>query len=397
MKKKVISNLLDYLNLRDIGVLEITFALTPMLCGFTFGGLPLSLLMWVVLLVELVIIRKGIKQQSFKPLVVFIVYWVLHEAVYLMVDDVNLNGLIEQLIFFVSVFALFPNLNLSKLKGSLNWVALLAIAGLLFQWSSIARGNMVHQLAIPGLTLDIDIIEKSSLRPSSFFQEPAAYVSFMICPLYFALIDKKYIWAISMILSIFLTTSTTGLLISFIMLGVSFLGSGKVKLSSVIFGGVLIGVLYLALTNLEAFNYGLDKLENTDAESNVRLSQGRYIVSTMETGEYIFGAPFTTPYNYCMAGRATDVIYYGKSVYMPTLWQMILLYGVVGLIIYLNVYLQILKKDRRTLTLIIALCSVLFSSCYFLGVNYIFTLIILLVMVRDRNTRKKIPVKNMVS
>ena len=118
MKKKVISNLLDYLNLRDIGVLEITFALIPMLCGFTFGGLPLSLLMWVVLLVELVIIRKGIKPQSFKPLVAFIVYWVLHEAVYLMVDDVNLNGLIEQLIFFVSVFALFPNLNLSKLKGS---------------------------------------------------------------------------------------------------------------------------------------------------------------------------------------------------------------------------------------------------------------------------------------
>lgn len=378
-----IGSLLDYLYLRDVGLLEMTFALTPLLCGYNISNLPLSLLMWVFLLTVVLFQRKVNRPQMFRPLVFLVVYWGIHEVFIILSDDVNMNGVIAQLIYFASVFALYPNININKLKGCLNWVAIISIVGLLYQWGDIASGNLVHQLEIPGLTTEIDLAEKVSLRPSSFYAEPAAYVTFMICPLYFALMDKKYIWAIGMILSIFLTTSTTGLIVSFVMLGVSFMSSGKMKPITIIMGAVVIGVLYFALTNLEAFLFGLEKLENTDTESNVRLTQGRYVVSTMNPGEYVFGVPYSTAYNYCQTGRATDVVYYGKSVYMSTFWQMILLYGITGLILYLNIYFQIFRQCRRTLTLIVALCAVLFSSTYVMGVYYIFTLIILLAVTMD--------------
>lgn len=379
--KKKVKIFVDYLNLRDVGLLEMTFALALMLSGFSLGGLPLSVLMWVILLAIVVLQGKMNNFRVYKPLLYLVVYWALHQVVILIADGVNLNVHIQQLIYFAAVFALFPNINIPKLKGCMNWVALISIAGLLYQWSEIARGNMVHQLEIPGLVLDSESIEKMSLRPSSFFQEPSAYTIFMICPLYFALMEKKYVWGISLILSIFLTTSTTGLIISFVILGASFISTGMLKVKSILLGASLVGVLYFALTNLEAFEAGVDKLENTDAETNVRLTQGRYVVSTMEPSEYVFGVPYSSAYSYCKAGRATNVRYFGESVYMPTFWYMLLLYGVVGLILYLNIYIQILRQSRRTFTLIFALCSVLFSSSYTMGIYFIFPLIILLVVV----------------
>jgi len=373
-----VRKIIEYLHLKDVGLLEMTFALTPMLCGYTISNLTLSLLMWMILLFMVLLQRKVKKPQLFKPLIFLVAYWVVHEVFIILCDDVNMNGVIAQFIYFAAVFTLYPNINIIKLKGSLNWVAIISIVGLLYQWGDIATGNLVHQLEIPGLTTEVDTLEKVSLRPSSFYAEPAAYVAYMICPLYFALMDKKYIWAIGMILSIFLTTSTTGLIVSFIMLGVSILSFGKMKPTTIVLGAILIGVLYLALTNLEAFQFGLEKLENTDTENNVRLAQGRYVVSTMNPGEYVFGVPYSTAYNYCQTGRATEVVYYGKSVYMSTFWQMILLYGAIGLILYLNIYIQIFKQCHRTLTLLAALCAVLFSSTYMMGVYFIFTLIILL-------------------
>lgn len=382
-----ILNIPQYLNLNKVGLLEIVFALVPLLSGYGLGSLPLSVLIWVLLLVIVLIKGKIGHIRDFMAFKIFVIFWILHQILIFAVDDVNLNGFLSTLLYFVAVFVLYPNLDMEKLKGSLNWVALISIIGLLYQWTDIMRGEMVHPLELPGLTMAESRLTTESLRPSSFFMEPASYVAFMCCPLLFALNDRKYIWATTIILSMFLTTSTTGLIVSFIMLGVSFLSGKKVRLSGII-PIIVIGVgLMYALTNWDVFDYGVNKLETIDTETNVRLTQGPYVVSTMKPEEYIIGVPYSTSYRYCKDGRASDVAYYGDNVYMSTFWQMLLLYGIIGLLLYLNVYFQIAKRCRQTLPLIAALTAVLFSSGYGTGIIYVFTLIVLLCILYNNDNQ----------
>lgn len=373
--------ILDYLNLRNVGLLEMLFALTPILMGFNLGPIPLSALMWVVM-IGVVALQKGkLKLKNFKPLMWFIIYWFVHQLFLLFVTNFNVNTLIVQVVYFAAVFFLYPVMDLGKMRGSFNWVAIISILGLLYQWADVAQGNGVHPLEIPGLTMPEGRMEHLILRPSSFYMEPAAYVAYMICPIALALVDKKYIWAILMILSVFLTTSTTGIVLSFILL-VASLFANKAKGSSMLIVLVVGAGMVYALNTLEEFSAGVEKLENTDASTSVRLSQGIHVVQTMHTNEYIFGVPYSDAYNYCKSGRCTDVEYYGESVYMPTFWDLILRFGIVGLILYLSIYVKILRMSKKTIPLCVALLSTMFSSGYSIGPMFVFTLIVLLVMAR---------------
>lgn len=385
----IIRNILEYLLLNKVGCLEIVFAVTLLLSGFSFLGLPLSVLMWVILINVVVVEKKKVVFKGFKPLTIFVIYWALHDVLLMSIADVNLGRFIAQSIYFVAIPLVYPNLNIEKLKGALNWVALVAIAGLLYQWYLISTGDTIHPLEIPGLNMSKDRLETFSIRPSSFFMEPAAYVAFMICPLAFSLIDKKYVWTIVIVLSIFLTTSTTGLVLSFVALGTSLLGE-RTRVGSWIMVGIMSVGLFYALTHIEAFQVGVEKLENTD-NTNVRLAQGQNVVSTMRPSEFVFGAPYGSPYHYCKAGRATDVEYLGENVYMSTFWFMILQYGIIGLILYLLIYFKILKTSRKTWPLLFCLLITLFSDSDNFSINFCYRLIILLVILENaKNTNNQL-------
>jgi len=372
-------HLIRYLNLSNIGGIEFVFALTPILMGFSIGGIPLSFLMWIILIIMVFLKNKHFKLKDFKPLTVFIVYWALHQFLLLFIADVNFNSIIAQLLYFAAVYFLYPSLSPQKLRGAMNWVAIISIAGLLYQWSEIMRGGFVHPLEIPGLEMPEDRLETMSFRPSSFYMEPAAYVSFMVCPLALSLIDKKYIWSIVIILSIFLTTSTTGLLLSFIMLAVSLAANNARISSGIIVVAIGLGLFYI-LNNSELFGAGIEKIENTEASTNVRLSQGPNVVNSMRPSEFVFGVPYSSAYNYCKAGRFTDVMYYGESVYMATFWNMILLYGFVGLILYLFIYWKLFRMSRLIWPILLGVCVTLFSDPDFIYGSYVYKLIFMLVI-----------------
>lgn len=369
--------IINYLHLRETGSLEILFALAPLLGGFGLWGIPLSSLIWVILLTITITRGKTRGTDLFKPILFFVLYWLIHELIIAIVDKVSLFGIISNMVYFVVIIFLYSRINIRKLIGSLNWVAIIVIMGLLYQWLIIVGGGVVHPLEIPGLTMSETRLLREMVRPSSFFMEPQACVSFMIFPLAFSLIERKYIWTVILILSIFLTTSTTGLVVSFVLLGMSIFGTGKFKLYRTLFILLIGAGLFYALTNIEAFQYGVDKFENTDIEQNIRLVQGPYIVSTMTSGEMIFGAPYGSAYRYCLV-RAHNVVFYGESVFMSTFWLMILRFGIVGLVLYLNVYYQLLRKTRLIMPLVVCIIAMLFSNPDGIGSTYTFSLILLL-------------------
>lgn len=379
----MVHKIVDYLNLRDVGLFELFYASIFILSAYSLYGIPLSAVLWVLFAFLLLFKKKQNCITSSKPLIYLAVYCILHEFVYLFIANGNFNAFILQIAYFWCIYKAPSIIDVNKFKGAINWIAIISMGGLLYQWAIIASGGDVRPIGLPFLEMSENRLEVFSIRPSSFFMEPAAFVAFMYAPLAFSLIDKKYIWTFIIILANFLTTSTTGILTSFILLGVYVFTqkvSFKVRLLVIMLGAIL----FVSLTNVEAFQAGVSKLEETDTESNIRLAQGPYIVSTMHQHEYLFGAAYHDAFHYCLAGRAPMVVFYTESVFMSTFWLILLHYGVTGMILYLLFYYRFIKIDRATLPLIVCLVATMFSSGYGVGPNFVYTSIILFMIVQSK-------------
>lgn len=374
----MISKILDYLNIRQAGGIELFFSTLLIFSAYSFNGIPLQVVLWCLLFV-LLLTKKKCKRNVFRPLVILFVYILIHDFIYLFIANGNVNAFIMQIVYFGCMIMAINVFDINKLKGSLNVIAIISLNGLLYQWGIIAAGGGVHPIEIPFLDMEKNRLESFSVRPSSFFMEPAAYVEFMYIPLMFSLIDKKFIWTAIIIISEFLTTSTTGLLTSFIML-IAYIFTQKVSIKIRLFTLLLGGAMLFSLTHVEAFKGSTEKLDNTDVETNVRLTQGPYVVSTMNREEIICGAPYSSAYQYCSSGRAPYVVYYGKEVYMSTTWRLILIYGFIGLYLYLLFYYKIIRENRETIPLVACLIVIMFSSGFGVGLSFVYSGIPLLLL-----------------
>ena len=371
--------IIDYLNLRQVGGLELFFALSMVLSAYSFMGIPMQVILWGGLFAMLFFKRRSVSFSAFRPLLVLAIFVLIHDFLYLFIANGNLNAFIMQILYFGCMLMAVNVFNIEKLKGSLNLVAIISMIGLFYQWRIIAAGGDVRPIQIPFLEMSQNRLATFSIRPSSFFMEPAAYVAFMYIPLAFSLIERKFVWTAAIILSEFLTTSTTGLLTSFIML-IVYVFTQKVNFKIRLLT-VLMGVrVVFALTYFEVFQTGVNKLENTDVETNMRLVQGPYVVSTMKSEEMIFGVPYHNAYEYCLDGRAPNVVFYKEEVYMSTTWILILKYGFVGLFLYLLFYYRIARGNRQALPLVICLVATMFSSGYGLSGTFVYTGIPLLLL-----------------
>ncbi len=375
--------IINYLQLNQVGGLELLFAFTPMLSGYGFMGYPLSLLLLPILLFMAMKKRTGTRYEVFKPVMILLIYVAVHDLVLVLSLGKNFFGYINTLLYLVSILYISPVLNFEKLKGSLNWACLVAIGGLLYQFNLVMAGQEVRPLDIPFLEMSEHRMEALSRRPSSFFMEPAAYTSFMFVPMALALIYRQYVWMGLLVFCVFLTGSTTGLLTSFIMIGVYALTQG-LKKRYILLMLAMGAVMFYSLENVSIFETGVTKLQETDVETNMRLAQGPYVVSTMDPGEYPLGVFYKGPYDYCLS-RATRVHFYTEEVYMSTFWYMILVYGIIGLLLYLNVYWKLFRKSRLLLPLIVVLLALLFSSGYSLGSAFMFTTISMLAVVYNKD------------
>lgn len=368
--------------LKDFGFAELLVALLPILCAYYLGPVPFSF--WILLLLSIVSLIKGkhIDIIMMKPLIVFFVFYVIHETILLFfADSFNINNRIETVVSILSILFIVPLLNFNKLKAALNFISLICVIGLLYQYSIIFSGGLVHPLEVPGLHMVESRLLTETNRPSSFFMEPAAYSFYMYAPILISLLDKRYIWTGILIFSVFLTSSTTGLFASFIILGVYMITNGIFKGRSIIVF-LLVVVLFLTLTNTAFFEVGINKYENTDFETSVRIWQGPTIVGTMHFEEMIFGVPYGDVMDYVKAGRIPVTMLYGdgKDVFMSTIWLVFFKFGIVGLVFYLSIFYRIAKNCKLVLPLVFCLFVVMFTGSMYLGGWFVFYLIILYLM-----------------
>lgn len=376
---------------KELGLAEMLVALLPILGAYYLGPVPFSFWILLVLSVVSMFMGKRINMQMMKPLFVFFVYFSIHEVLVLIVaDSFNINNRIETSVSILSILFIVPLLNLNKLKACLYFVAVVCIIGLLYQYIIVVAGGTVHPLEIPGLQMPEFRLLTETNRPSSFFMEPAAYAFYMYAPIFLSLMDRRFIWTAILILSVFLSSSTTGLFASFIILVVYLISQGSFKgraikgrtiTTSIAIVGI-VALMVMSLLYTDYFSIGIEKLNNTNFETNVRIWQGPMIVKTMRYSEMIFGVPYGDVMDYVRDGRVQTSLLYGEGtdVFMSTIWRVIFKLGIVGLLLYLNIFYRIVKDFKLVLPLILCLFVVMFTGSMYLGGWFVFYVIMLYLM-----------------
>ena len=365
--------IIKYLELNQIGVLELLFAAYLIFISYHIGTIPGQFLFILIMDVVVLLKRGKFDLRMTRGLTLFFVYYVLHQIGGLFLGGSNSslfwNMTATSIFCILSIYYIFPNINLNKLFGSLNWIAIISIIGVVYHFGIIQTGGEISKIQLPFLTSEVDDIRLLD-RPSSFYNEPAAFCGFMYMPLALSLYKKKYFWSTVIILSLFLSTSTTGLIVSFLMLGVYALTQSLNKKYKIL---LIFGMVALAavLVNFSVFSKSVEKLQSVDTETNIRLAQGPIIVADMDKSNLLFGVPYATAYAYYEQEHVNlPVVIYGDNLYMSSFWLIILLLGVVGLILYVNVYIQLARKYIIALPYLIMLIAVLFSDPTYTGGDY---------------------------
>ncbi len=210
----------------------------------------------------------------------------------------------------------------------------------------VGLGNTVTPISIiPGYLMRSDALE-GSWRPTSFFAEPAAYVTSMMPLLFLALKRKDLKWAIVSTFLIVMSTSTVGVvLVTVLWVAFILLEKKSFKLTlTVLF---FIAVFLLLFMKLPIFTTTLQKVEEvTQGESTwgSRVQAPFELVGTMKPLELPFGADIIEPRQY--AYQNIDRIKSGTmlmsflildddAMFLNTYASLIFRYGIVGLALFL--------------------------------------------------------------
>ena len=385
---KAYRNVVDNLQLDRIGTIEFIVALYPILSCYQYGPIPLSLLTLVILF--LVIRNKSretVLHNQIKDLKRLTAFVLLHDFVWIFVMGVNtpavfINSLISLSITLLTLKSIIPYCKWERLVGSINAVSLICVIGLFYQFIQVQNGESVGMLKLP-------LLPESGLsrhdmypRPHSFFEEPASYSQYMLVPMIMGLIYKNYLWVGLIALSVLLSSSTTGLLLLFVLIIIYvLLGNAPIwsKTVIVLIGGSLIWLLL----NSDLFTFAIEKFlyESENSSDNIRLAQGPAIVSTMNFGDFLFGAPYANAYDYCIKRGVSTSLFeiYGKGkdsiVYMTTFWQLLLRFGVTGFTLYILVFLKFIKY-RDIVPLVICFLIMTYTAAFWFFQSFVFYVLI---------------------
>lgn len=391
--------LIQYLSLDKVGIIEIVLALYPILISYRYGIFILAQV--ILLALDLMVVLKGrTRILSFTPLVLFFVYYILHQIFgfigFGLTQSYYINSFFGSIIYISSIFIIAPSVSFEKLEGSINWVSIICVLGLFYHVGLMISGELITPIKIPFLP-DPDMSETrvfdEGFRPVSFFMEPQSYVGYLIFTLFYAIRNNKYIWAIIVSLSIILSTSTTGIAMIPIMFFLSLFGEKKGMYKKLIFLMVLVG-LGLFFLNSPLASMGLDKLEDTELSSNARTVNGPELAKVMDIEDYFIGVPYangTDYYNSVASLKGSGAVPDRDGIiFLPGFWICLIIFGLIGLFLFLSIYFAIWRKNHNVLPLLGCLIVTLFTNPDFLNGFWVFQMIFLLsyVKTKKKNTRE---------
>ena len=383
----MINRIIHYIGLSKIGWLEFIIALYPILAGYGYGAFKLAF--GVLFFLDVIIfIKGGNKRVKCLPLTIFCVYLILHDILIIPllpnVPSYFINSLISTIIYVISLFVIAPQLNYQKFRSSIYIVAIICMIGLIYHVSLLSLGKTVSPIKLPFLPemAQNTRLYSISQRPTSFFWEPQSYASFMLAPLFFALYDRKIIYAFIIAALMIVSTSTTGLILGMSMFFFSFFSSGnKWYMRFIIFFSfVALGYFLISSSYTVA---GLEKFQNTEFEETNRIVNGFLIAREMNFYDLITGIPFANVQDAYNAGYFSSpvVVLSDGVLFISAIWIALVRYGLGGLILFLLSYFWIYKKDKLIFPYLACVVLGHFSNPDFMGASYVFQIIVMLVFI----------------
>lgn len=306
------------------------------------------------------------------------------------------NKTLEYLvIYLLSIYVTDTEFHEDRLYSAWKVAGILFMGGLVYQMLMVyGLGRSVSPISIfPGYVLRS---EEISLRPSSFFAEPASFVCAMLPLEYLALKRTDYKWAFFTTLSIIATTSTVGIVLSAVLWGLALVQmkiSTAKKFALIVIGGIGVWVIVNAIV----FDASLLKLSDAlsgGSTVNSRIICGFDTIRTMDIFQWIFGTTYNNSTEYINERMGAFSITSPVHVYMAahghiflnTFCQIIFNYGLIGLFLYLRIFYSRFKSNEYELKpyLVMVLVSI-FAQSKFL--NSIFFMELMLLLLYDNKRR----------
>lgn len=337
-----------------ISLIEIFIPLFCLLSQYEIAGVQGGILCGSVV-VCLYFIRYR-ELNLYKPLFVLFLFMLFHDIIKAFSIGFNVGIWIERVIYLLLLGCIRKRVDEENLYKVWKVIGVVCIFGLFYQSFQVyILGQSVSTIKLlPFLESNSENYLLKYNRPHSFFLEPAAYCTWMLPWLCMCMKRKKTVWMILISLSILLSTSSTGIL----MTGVIWLfyafasarNEGKYFNSLMIVGILIIGIS--VFTNLSFFTIALNKLTNIsvkDTSNSVRLILGFQLFWAAPFIYKLLGIPYMNVENYLRSGEVAlnkyklnlSISYLG---FVNAIGNCMLVYGVVGLGLYLKLFWNIWKE-----------------------------------------------------
>lgn len=369
------------------------------LAFYKIGPLPASTIGLIIVLLLVARNNHGIvKIKKNSWYLVFFAYIVLRDVLRFLIgyDDIQtqLNRLIEYVIVFLVVLAICSEgFNEDKLYKSWKIAGLIFSIGLIYQLFQIyVLGQRVTPISIiPGYDIRPNGIALLVSRPSSFFAEPASFVNAMIPLEFMALRRKEFKIATVVSLIIISSTSTVGIVLSAILWWTA-LWRKEAKAKTKVISILSIIVIIYVFSNFSIFDSSASKLLQV-AEggstfgsrviTSFEIVHAENLVQKIIGTEYNDVNSFISQHSSQFSSDSVVNMYWNGgrgNVFLNTFGQLMLRYGIVGLILFLMPLLQYLKSSTyQAKPFVIMVIAAIFGQSMLLN-SYYFMVIMILIL-----------------
>jgi len=285
----------------------------------------------------------------------------------------TINNLAMPILFLFIICVFSDDINENNLYKAYSIIGMIVMGAIFFQSINYYFWD---KPAVPITILPVGLDEShywgyfQGSRPSSFFTEPQAYASYMVPLLFLSLKRRRMIFAAVITLSIMLSTSSQGILITVIIWAVFLVLQAKgfiTKFSTVVLAA---GLAYLFFST-GIFEYSINKIETINVLDNIRISRGFEIYGTFDVWNKLFGIGTGNLFNYVYSNLnlfdwAYDYIR-GGSMYLLGYYTgvsgTLIIYGLgAGLLLLFMFYRMGRYDDRSNLTFLIAFIATFFAQ-----------------------------------
>lgn len=383
---------------KKITFLEIIIPLFYILNQYKVMKVSLGLLAIIFAIATVIIKKKALI--AYSPLLALFMFMLFHDVFKMFVAGFAINSWIERTIYLAFLMCVPENVDRNNLYRIWKIIGLIAMTGLFYQSFQVyALGRSVSIIKIfPFLELAGNNVSLYG-RPHSIFLEPAAYSTWILPLLCMSLARSEFVWAAIISVSIFFSTSSTGIImvgiswLFFTIIGQSVVGRRNNRL-------ILVSVLIIGfgvLTNTDLFSAGLNKLTNIsldDTSNNTRIMLGFLLYAGLPIVQKVFGIPYLSVESYLRSGNV-ELGLYGLSLrtsylgFVNALGNCLLNYGIIGSIFYLRLFYKVFKDSGKADKCYVAICfASIFGQSVFWNSLFVTQFAVMLVGAKFKDYKK---------